>query len=136
MARRRRCQRLATSASATIAPAAIRISEPLPSAKLRAWPEKRTAKLTIGSSATVAQCASHRGSWASSSPLLAFVTGPSRLCQPQRHRPRPHHFYLGRRAGRTRTARAQTQRLSRRECDLQIDVVRTDAISTAELQPR
>jgi hypothetical protein len=54
MARRRRCQRLAKTATATITPAPTRISEPFPSAKMRAWPEKRTPKLTIGSSATVA----------------------------------------------------------------------------------
>jgi hypothetical protein len=53
-ARRWRCQTLATAASATMTAAPARIKEPLPSAKLRAWPEKRTPKLTIGSSATVA----------------------------------------------------------------------------------
>src|SRR5205085_3337378 len=42
------------SAASTIAPAAATKVEPRPSAKVRMWPLKRIAKLTIGSSATVA----------------------------------------------------------------------------------
>jgi hypothetical protein len=53
-AARRRCHNPASSAIATIAPAPARISELFPSAKLRTSLEKRTPKLTIGSSATVA----------------------------------------------------------------------------------
>src|SRR5439155_7196683 len=46
---RRRCQRPAPRASTTIARATARTKAPCPPAKLRALPEKRTPKLTIGS---------------------------------------------------------------------------------------
>src|SRR6266853_2046238 len=51
---RRQRRRAVRSAISTTAPAAATSGEPRPSAKVRMWPLKRMAKLTIGSSATVA----------------------------------------------------------------------------------
>src|SRR5213076_1795696 len=51
---RRQRRRALRSAISTIAPATATSVEPRPSAKVRMWPLNRMAKLTIGSSATVA----------------------------------------------------------------------------------